>query len=129
MTRDAIEKEVLNVIQHKTLEEHVATQLVMNLIDKYTAEKVQEYEDELLETLDDISNKPWRAIRHIRELYERNVRQDPDWYEEVARDYMLLEIFYSNGGANKIEELLADPEFNVNDPDLQAELSKLKEEE
>jgi len=96
----------------------------------YTKERerlvVQEYEDDLLHALDDISNKPWRAIRHIRELFESHKKKDSDWYKEVAYDYALLEEFMSNGGMNTVRQLMADPKFNVNYPSRIAELEKEK---
>lgn len=105
--------------------------LLLPIIKKYTLSKQieaqAEYEDELLSTLDDISNKPWRAARHIRELYENTDSGITDWYKEVANDWGLLEEFFSNGGMNKIRNLMADPEFNVNHSGRIAELRKQQE--
>lgn len=73
---------------------------------------------ELLDALDDIANKPWRAIRYIAELFETSRSENSEWFDEVAFEYRKLEAFYSNGGRKKIDELLADPSFNVNNPEL-----------
>lgn len=102
------------------------TDAIMQLIEAEASrrerEAVQKYEDDLLYTLDDVSNKPWRAIRHIRELFENHRNKDTEWFKEVVADYALLEEFYSNGGRNKIRELMADPAYNVNYPERIAEL-------
>ena len=91
-------------------------------------EAVKAYEDDLLSTIDDISNKPWRAARHIRELYENTDSGISDWYKEVADDWGLLEEFFSNGGMSKVRELMTDPKFNVNYPDRIAWLKSQQEE-
>ena len=97
-----------------------AKQAITSLIN----EAVKSYEDNLLSTIDDISNKPWRAARHIRELYENTDSGSSDWYKQVADDWGLLEEFFSNGGMGKVRELMADPNFNVNYPERIAQMNR-----
>jgi len=73
----------------------------------------QEYEDEILDELSDISDKPWRAIRYIKNLFEKNIDKNVDYYTEVIHDYAVLEEFYYNGGHDKLEELISDTKSNV----------------
>lgn len=70
---------------------------------------------EQLEILDDIANKPWRAIRYLAEQFEKY--PDDEWFAECAAEYRKLAAFYSNGGSRKINQLLADPDFNKNNPE------------
>lgn len=80
---------------------------------------------DLLHELDDIANKPWRAIRVIRELFEDNLaeysidRQD-NYGQECVKEYAKLEAFYSNGGSQYIDEFLKDPSKNKNYPEYHA---------
>lgn len=79
-------------------------------------------DEDLIDDLSDIANKPWRAARRLAEIFEAL----PGSYNaECAKEYRKLEAFYSNGGHQKIDELLADPTFNVNYPDI---LRHLKQE-
>ena len=82
--------------------------------------------EEQLEILDDIANKPWRAIRYLAEEFEKY--PDNEYRTECAKEYRKLEAFYSNGGSHKIDELLADPDFNLNYPEYLAP-SKEKEKD
>lgn len=75
---------------------------------------------EMLDNLDDIANKPWRAMRYLAEMFEG---LPGDYNAECAREYRKLEAFYSNGGSKKIDELLADSDFNVNYPEILQRLS------
>ena len=77
---------------------------------------------ELIDNLDDIANKPWRAIRTLAEIFES---LPGDYNAECAKEYRKLEAFYSNGGRAQIDRLLADRTFNKNYPEL---LSHLKQE-
>lgn len=93
MTREYIEQEALRIIQHKTLEEHAATQLMMNTIDKYTAEKVLEARIDELEK-------------------SHNVHKETTLYFNSLLPYKSFNEYSEQRSA-----------------ELQAELSKLKEEE
>jgi hypothetical protein len=72
-----------------------------------------ELTEEQIYALDDIANKPWRAIRYLAEQFEE---MEGEYNKECADEYRKLEAFYSNGGSRKLDELLADPDFNKNHP-------------
>ncbi len=82
---------------------------------------VQKKEEDLIENLDDIANKPWQAIRYLAEKFEL---LPGEYNAECAAEYRKLEAFYSNGGTAKINKLLADPSFNVNHPGYLQQLKK-----
>lgn len=104
----------------------------IKLIDAYVEsqkrEAVKRYEDDLLSTIDDISNKPWRAARHIKELYKNTESGLEVWYSEVASDWYLLEMFFSNGGMNMVREMVLDPKFNVNYPEYITEFQSTQQQ-
>jgi len=94
---------------------------LMQLFAAHLQAAVQAAEDELIDNLDDIANKPWRAIRYLAEKFES---LPGEYNAECAGEYRKLEAFYCNGGAKKIDEMLADPSFNVNHPELLQQLKK-----
>lgn len=77
------------------------------------------YAEEMEDNLNEIGNKPWRAMRWIAEFLES---REGDYNKECAKEYRKLEAFYSNGGFEVIDTLLADETFNLNHPHLIAEL-------
>jgi len=81
--------------------------------------KIQALAEEMEDNLNEIGNKPWRAMRWIAEFLES---REGDYNKECAKEYRKLEAFYSNGGFEVIDTLLADETFNLNHPHLIAEL-------
>lgn len=88
---------------------------VKRFINDWHNKQVEEMED----NLNEIGNKPWRAMRWIAEFLES---REGDYNKECAKEYRKLEAFYSNGGFEVIDTLLADETFNLNHPHLIAEL-------
>lgn len=75
--------------------------------------------DYFLDTVDDIANKPWRAIRYIKELFQENMdiySGREEYGIECIERFQKIEHFLSNGGMQHIDEFLADKTKNKNYP-------------
>ena len=114
-------------LQKLTAETDMTDKQFIKLLEFVTVDR-EKHETEtqgyFIDGIDEIANKPWRAIRFLREYFTDNAKPTHGWYKDVVLEYSLLEEFYSNGGREKIRELMVDPTFNVNYPDRIISLTK-----
>jgi hypothetical protein len=72
---------------------------------------------ELMDNIDDIANKPWRAIRYIENFFAEHSKADNDYAQECIEEWKKLEAFYSNGGSKYIDDFLKNRTLNPNFPE------------
>jgi hypothetical protein len=74
---------------------------------------------DFINNVDDIANKPWRAIRYIKEIFSDNkmLASSEEYANECVEELQKLEAFYSNGGSYEIDAFLKDKTRNVNYPE------------